>query len=344
MNINEILDDIKSKLTGDPQKDGPFLKSQSEKYKEHEDYEQLNRELGKLLFRISYDDYYGNMSAFLSQENKSVDEQLENVRKRYKNLNYTAGLEILEKIIRNNMLSWLETDEITYKSFGTPLEYAVYIQTFSPDKEIRSVNCNLSEVYYLYGIGLSRKQRYDEAKKALETALEFNPVDADIILEYLEIMKSTQKFDDFRKYCDRALRFAVKKVQLGRAYFNYAFYFAENHELEKAAKMLEMSRIFCDDDIIETEAEYIAGCMGSKPRMHSAKELAEFLESESIQPGPSAVVVQSAYKMGQDASRELDYKLAKYFYEVILELTENDDIRDIVEDLDRTIKDLEQNS
>ena len=97
MNVNEILDDLKSKLTGDPMKDGPFLRSQSEKYREHEDYQQLNRELAKLLFQISYDDYYNNLSAYLSQENKDVDKALENVRKRYKNLNYTAGINILEE-------------------------------------------------------------------------------------------------------------------------------------------------------------------------------------------------------------------------------------------------------
>ncbi len=147
MNVNEILDDLKSKLTGDPMKDGPFLRSQSEKYREHEDYQQLNRELAKLLFQISYDDYYNNLSAYLSQENKDVDKALENVRKRYKNLNYTAGINTLEEIIKNNMLSWLETDEVTYKSFGTPLDYAVYVQLYNPNKEIRAVNCNLSDVY-----------------------------------------------------------------------------------------------------------------------------------------------------------------------------------------------------
>ena len=42
MNVNEILDDLKSKLTGDPVKDGPFLRSQSEKYREHEDYQPVS--------------------------------------------------------------------------------------------------------------------------------------------------------------------------------------------------------------------------------------------------------------------------------------------------------------
>ncbi|MCI8776826.1 MAG: hypothetical protein HFK00_05475 [Oscillospiraceae bacterium] len=340
MNVNEILDDLKSKLTGDPVKDGPFLRSQSEKYREHEDYQQLNRELAKLLFQISYDDYYSNLSAYLSQENKDVDKALENVRKRYKNLNYTAGINILEEIVKNNMLSWLETDEVTYKSFGTPLDYAVYVQLYNPNKEIRAVNCNLSDVYYLYGVGLSKKEKFAEAKKALETALEFNPVDAEIILEYLELLKSIKSFESFPEYCTKALKCAVNKIQLGKGYFNYAFYFAEKKEFDKAAKMLEMSRIFYNDDIIESELEYISRSMGGKPPVHSASELSSFLEAESIQPGPSAVVVQSAYQLAQEASRNLDYKLSKFYYEIVLELTESDEIRDTIEELEQTIRDL----
>ena len=104
--------------------------------------------------------------------------------------------------------------------------------------------------------------------------------------------------------------------------------------------MLEMSRIFYNDDIIESELEYISRSMGGKPPMHSAAELSSFLEAEGIQPGPSAVVVQSAYQLAQEASRNLDYKLSKYYYEIVLELTENDDIRDTIEELEQTIRDL----
>lgn len=343
MNINEILDDIKSKLTGDPQKDGPFLKSQSEKYREHDDYARLNRELGKLLFKISYDDYYSNMSAYLEQENAGSEESLENVRKRYEHRNYNAGMEILEKIIKDNALSWIDTEDVTYKSFGTPVEHAVYIRTCNPDKEIRSVSCDLGEVYYLYGMGLARKQRFGEAKNALETAMRFNPTDADIILEYLELMKSMNSYGEYRKYCDKGLICAVTKVQIGMLYFNYAFYFAEMNEYDKAGKMLEMSRIFYDNELVESEEDFLAHITGRRPARHTAKELEEFLESERIQPGPSYVVIDSAYKLAQDAARKLDYKLAKYLYEVVLELTESGEVRDMVEDLGRTIRDLEEN-
>ena len=51
-------------------------------------------------------------------------------------------------------------------------------------------------------------------------------------------------------------------------------------------------------------------------------------------------MVQSAYQLAQEASRNLDYKLSKFYYEIVLELTESDEIRDTIEELEQTIRDL----
>ena len=45
MDTDSIIREIKNSMTGDPKKDGPFLKSQSEKYKDDENSAEINREL-----------------------------------------------------------------------------------------------------------------------------------------------------------------------------------------------------------------------------------------------------------------------------------------------------------
>ena len=58
MDTDSIIREIKNSMTGDPKKDGPFLKSQSEKYKDDENSAEINRELAKLLYQCSYDDMH----------------------------------------------------------------------------------------------------------------------------------------------------------------------------------------------------------------------------------------------------------------------------------------------
>ena len=97
MNTKEIIEQIEKSLTGDPQKDGPFLKSQAEKYKDTEESLEINRELARLLYNVAKADYDKTVNDFLGEENKKVNQQLENARKRFDNRNYTGGIKILEE-------------------------------------------------------------------------------------------------------------------------------------------------------------------------------------------------------------------------------------------------------
>ena len=92
MDTDSIIREIKNSMTGDPKKDGPFLKSQSEKYKDDENSAEINRELAKLLYQCSYDDMHKTIDNFLASENPKVNEKLKEVRKRFANLNFCLNL------------------------------------------------------------------------------------------------------------------------------------------------------------------------------------------------------------------------------------------------------------
>lgn len=344
METTEIIEEIKKSLTGNPKKDGPFLKEQSEKYKDCENSAEINRELASLIFEITKKDYETSLYNYLDSENKTVNDQMENAKKRFNNRNYTGGIKILEEIIDKNKPAWNDTSECTYKCFGTPLEYLLFTRLYQTDKEIKPVNCNLAAVYWMYGHGLMKKGRYDESLAALDRALELNPCDPDAYLQYGELMKLRKDPDGLKYASDRLLQCAVTKEQIGRAYFNYSYYFSEINEPLKAAALLEMSRIFYKSDMYESEMQYIANTlgMGSHPPKHSSAELMEILQSEKIQPGPSAAVVKTAYFLAKRFEEQLDFKNAKYFYEIVWELTEDDDINEHIQELSSTIKDLNE--
>lgn len=346
MNTESIIEEIKKQLTGDPQKDGPFLKDQSEKYKNEENSAEINRELASLLYECAYNAMTESNYEYLADRNPLVREKLENVLKRYKNLNYAGGLKILEEIIKDNIFAWADNDKITYKSFGTPIEHALYMQIYQPEKEVRPVNCNMSEVYSLYGLGLTHKNRYAEAINAFQKALEFNPTDAEIYVRYCELLKTIKQNDELRINTDKLMHCAVTKEQLGKGYFNYSYYFSENGKFDKASAMLEMSRIFLSESkLIDNEVEFISSRLGgSYPPPHTREQLMDIMIDEKIQPGPSALVVSTANFLAKHAQQELDYELAKYFYETVFELTELDEIREKIENLENDIRSMKKKS
>ncbi len=347
MDINNILDEIKANLTGDPQKDGPFLKEQADKYKNTEISQELERELSKLLFQISDRDYYEGMDNFLDEENRKVIEQLEYAEKRLNNLNYDEAIKILEEIIRNNIFAWNDTADYTYKCFGTPLEFLLYKNLFEDKenaKEIKPVNFDLAKVYWMYGHALTHKRRFDEAQNAFERAAQLNPVDPEIHIHYGELAKQTHSIELLQKTARMLLMCATTKEQVGRAYFNYSFYYTENGQYEKALALLQMSRIFRHSELHEPEREYIVKQMGlsETPKDYTSDELMNILTSENIQPGPSAAVVHLANVIAKDFEQTLDLRNARLFYGIVYELTENKDILEHLNELDNSIRNIKE--
>lgn len=342
MNINEIIEEIKLNLTGDPQKDGPFLKEQSEKYKDTDISEELDREFAKIIYEITKKEYEGQLNAFLEAENQKVPEKLAMAQKRYDNLNFNGGMKIVEEIINNNIAAWNDTSEVTYKCFGTPLERMLYLGLYEPDKKILPVNCNLAGAYRLYCFGLMQKKKYQDAFFAIERALELNPVDPEVNEVYIELMKQINDMPRLKEACKRLLGCAVTKKQISNAYFGLSYYYSEERQYEKAMALLQMCRIFHKHELYESELKYISDKLGlgSVPQRKNPQELMEILNKEKIQPGPSSNVIQTAYFLAKRAEEQLDFQLAKYYYEIVWELTEDEDVSDRIQEISNTLKDL----
>lgn len=341
MELKDILDEVKANLTGDPLKDGPYLKEQSEKYKDAEFSEQLEREFAEIIFKISEKDYKDTLYSFLDQENAKVNELFENAEKRFNNRNFNGGLKILEEIIKNNTFAWIDTDEVTYKCFGTPLEYILYRNIFEDEnngREIKPVNCNLAKAYWMYCHGLTKKERYNEALKAIERAKELNPVDPDVYIHYSELAKVMKNTAALKMCSEMLLKCAVTKSQVGSAYFNYSFYFSELHQYDKALALLQMSHIFKDSKLYESELEYISNCMGHTPKLYNNNQLMNILISENIQPGPSAAVVHISNTLAKDFEKNNELKHAKYFYDIVYELTEDKNTFEHIQELSQKLR------
>ncbi len=345
MEYKDILEEIKANLTGDPKKDGPYLKEQSEKYKSTEFSDRLEREFSEIILNITEKNYKDELYSFLDQENDKVNEQLTNVEKRYNNLNYNGGIKILEEIIKNNILAWNDTDKATYKCFGTPLEYLLYknlLEDKNNQKEIKPVNCNLAKVYWMYGLGLTKKERYDEAFNAMERAKELNPADPELYVHYSELAKAADNIESLKMCCDMLLKCGVTKDQVGTAYFNYSFYYSETGQFDKALALLQMSHIFKESELYASELEFITKSMGLSrlPQMYNTNQLMDILLSENIQPGPSAAVVYIANSIAKEFEQQLELKYAKYFYDIVYELTEDQQTLKHIQELSKNIKDM----
>ena len=189
---------------------------------------------------------------------------------------------------------------------------------------------------------MTKAERYDEAFKAIERARELNPCDPEVYVHYAELAKFSKNPDALKMSAEMLLKVAVSKVQVGRAYFNYSFYYSEMQQYDKALALLQMNKIFAKSDLFESELEFIASKMNSgyTPKMYTTDELMNILIAEGIQAGPSANVVAIANRIAGEFETNLELKYAKYFYEIVYELTEDVKTYEHLEELSKSINNI----
>lgn len=47
--------------------------------------------------------------------------------------------------------------------------------------------------------------------------------------------------------------------------------------------------------------------------------------------------------LAKHSHQQLDYEMAKYYYETVWELTESDDVKEIIDEIDITLRDIKEN-
>ncbi len=106
-----------------------------------------------------------------------------------------------------------------------------------------------------------------------------------------------------------------------------------------------MCGIFYKPDLYESELQYISNClgMGSLPPKHTSSELMSLMTEEKNTARPLRKCYSSkAYFLAKRSEEQLEFKNAKYYYEIVWELTEDDNINDHIQELTSTIKDLKE--
>ena len=80
MTFDEIMTGITAGLKGDPQKDGEYLRSQMEIYKDHEYGKEICRACGRLLYEILPNDRKAELDQIISDYKLGIEAVLDEVK------------------------------------------------------------------------------------------------------------------------------------------------------------------------------------------------------------------------------------------------------------------------
>lgn len=174
-------------------------------------------------------------------ENNTI-EQIKKADEYISKRKFKEAGEILDKLIEN--IDKIEIDEHgRVMDFDTQLGYVLW-NNMNPNKKISWNRNFLSEIYLIKGSIKYEQKKYKQAICEYEKALRWNPVNVSIYAEILEVYIKTKELEKFDIYLKKAMKVAVRTIDIAMLYEKAAYVYGLKGENETAYNLFLYSKMF----------------------------------------------------------------------------------------------------
>lgn len=212
--------------------------------------------------------------------------------------------------------------------FSSKLEFFLYCHI--NNKTNVSWNRNyLSDIYLIKGIILYEARNFKESIIFFEKALKWNPVSMHIYNELLEACINLHDYIKFDTYFRKALKIAMKPVDLAILYKKLGYVWIEKGQDEIAYNLMLYSKLFFPRKAADLEIDYLEKRIGTKLKRYPDLGTLEYLKEKGflyqrpdyIVPTYFAVIKAMENIMKKDAYKTranylilMDYYRGLYFH------------------------------
>lgn len=331
-----IMQEITAGLTGDHEKDVPYLQDKCEVYKNHKYAKEIIRACGRLLFAVLPKEKKEEINKITENHLLGIQSVIEEAQFNVYQKKIDVAKDLLVSAVEKvEKIGMYQDDAVSeYHTFNEPMEDILYKYRNQPEKTSRQAPEPLSDLYLNLGSVLFELGDMDAAKVALEKAMRWNPINAPIAFEHAEIYKKKGDMDEFFRLTMQIFPNIYKSKHLARCYRNMGFYFVEKKLWEMAASCFLLSMHFDKDaPMAQSELWYIEQNADDSFSMPSNEEIINNAKRYNIPIGADRDVVGIAVSIGQESEKHGQINAAKYFYSIAYDLTGLDEIKQMLEGL-----------
>jgi tetratricopeptide (TPR) repeat protein len=336
MSFDQIMTEITSGLTGNPQEDVKSLIEQMRKYTDNEYSKEINRAIGRMIYEIVPEDMKNDLNKILNNYNLGIDKIMEEADFQIFKNNYEKALQIMESLIKSiEEREWYNDDNVSeYHCFNNFFEELIYKEKYRPSKEIRQIPENFTAAYYKYGVILFELKNFAKAKEVLEKANRYNPIGTEILFELSEVYKMNKDWEEYSNISKKCLEYAYSSRALARCYRNLGFYYIEQEKYDLAIKLFFFSMDFDQESkIAQSELLYISQKENISIQPPKTDEIIDALKKNNIQIGANPLILSIAGYIAKDAYKNKAFDICKYFSEIIYDLTNSAEFKNIIDQI-----------
>ena len=328
--FDKIMSEINSGLTGEPEKDMAFLNEQTNKYKDHKYGKEIIRACGRLMYDVMPDDVRKKLEKLTEDYSSRIDDSLSQAEQFLFKKDFDKALKVIEDLIfeLDENQPYRDDEVSEYYNFEEYFEEVLFKELNNPEKEIRRVPVPYTRIYNMYGYTLYELNKFDEAKKCLEIGLGWNPVSFKLMSEYCEILKVKGDLENFFKLTINAFKLAFRPQSVARCFRNLGYYFAEKELYSEAKAAYIMSLQFeRDSEQALKELYYVDEKTNHELEKPPIEKVKEYSEEYGFPIGADLNVLNLAFEKGKEGLEKRNPGLARYFFTILYDLTNDPDIK-----------------
>lgn len=339
MSFEEIMEEIKLGLTGEVEKDVIYIMQKNKEYKKSAFAEEIGRETGKMIYNILPDEEKVIFERLLMEDTETIVKKIKSIESEVKECNYMKAVEIAETIIPNIQSDGKSDGNFDYICLSNLFELYLYTKIYKKGSQVKPTPFNFSYVFRLYGFALFKLSKDNEAEKAYENAVFWNPIGIDALLDLGEIKFLKKKYKSFLEIIKKCLDYSYDINQTALCYYNLGRYYFEKENYELAINMYILSHYFKPNKASYQKIQNLVSEKGIELKPPSTDDMKKICNSIGVRMGINPLVVNLAASMGTEAKKHGNIEAAKYFYDILFSLTGDKAILDIVFDYMKQIKD-----
>lgn len=320
MNNQDIMNEIKSKLTGNKIEDEKYLKEQLAKYKK-ENNNQVTFFISQILFSYLDENERKKYDNFAKEVLMKRKEQYLNALKLIKNSKLEqAKLILLDLLSSYDKMRHVES--ALYYDFEQMIEYIIYCKTFN-----NSVKLNIHRFpepvtnfcYQLAAISIEQGLEND-AINYLKKALSFNPRGMYLYEELIKLYLKKSMYSDAFTLTKEALRFAYKKEQFAFLYQSAGICFKQQQNYPISIASFVVSDHFAGEAFNKKEIGEIVKVAGFI-KFETPEKIIELFKTEDINYGPSKELIETVNDFSNYFTQTKNYKSLNYLLQTMIDLT-----------------------
>lgn len=322
MKTNNIIEVIKSKLTGNKEQDVLYLQEELRKYQKENNFDVVLK-IQLLLFNYLSNEEKAKLNA---DANNMVKEHKNKYESAIEYLNY-GDVERAKKILIELFTTYERVGKIkeaNFFDFSESMEYFLYFGNIQSLRNAHIKKVPEPVVHYAYQIAsiFLEQNDIDSAIQYLEKALLFNPVCLYIVEELIELYFLKKDFIKAFKYLKHFVKYAYTKKQLGFGYRKLGLYYKEISKYDKAIICFAVSNLYVEDIDNKAKIIEITNKVG-KIQFANSDQLISLLAEDEINYGPSKYVIDTISDFIKYAKISKDNKTLQYVAKIAYELTDD---------------------